>query len=154
MSLEKIRTQTHTDDHVCGRRRSRTWSAQRSRPCDTSILDSGLKDRRGLWFSITAILGQEHSTRAMESSPTMSGIPWWSIGWDLVLSSPSVRVQSLVWELKSHKPCTTRTTPNNPPCLEGCSESHGSGVTVVPPTWAMEFCGSNTCGDPARAAGS
>lgn len=53
-----------------------------------------------------------------------------------------------------HKPCTTRTTTNNLPCLEGCLESHGSGGTVVPPTWAMEFCGSSTYGDPARAAGS
>ena len=71
-----------------------------------------------------------------------------------MLSPPGVQVQSLVWELRSHKICTTRTTTNNPPCLEGCSENHGSGVTLVPPTWTMEFRGSNTCGDPARAAGS
>ena len=31
------------------------------------------------------------------------GIPWWSSGWDSVLSLPRARVQSLVRELRSHK---------------------------------------------------
>lgn len=138
-------TDTHTDDHV------RMQEEPALRHLDPALWPRGPQGPVVL----------DHSSPRTRTRYTCGGVKPHHVGNSLVvhwlgfvLSLPSVRVQSLVWDLRSHKICTTRTTANNPPCPEGCSENHGSGVTVVPPTWTMEFCGSNTCQDPARAAGS
>ena len=43
------------------------------------------------------------------------GIPWRSIGWDSVLSQPRTQVQSLVGELRSHKPYSAAKKKNHKP---------------------------------------
>lgn len=43
------------------------------------------------------------------------GIPWRSIGWDSVLSQPRTQVQSLVGELRSHKPYNAAKKKNHKP---------------------------------------
>ena len=35
----------------------------------------------------------------------LSGLSWWSSGWDLALSLPGPRIWSPVGQLRSHKPC-------------------------------------------------
>ena len=51
------------------------------------------------------------------------GIPWQSSGQDSTLSLQRARVQSLVGELKSHKPCDV--AKNNPKTVERTNGSKG-----------------------------
>ena len=48
----------------------------------------------------------------MRLKQRLQGIPWWSSGWDSVLSLPRAQVQSLVRELRSCKSHSTAKKQN------------------------------------------
>ena len=52
------------------------------------------------------LLGKKRKIEIQNTKIWLEGLLWWSSGWDLVFPLQGVHFWSLIWELKSHKPCT------------------------------------------------